>query len=118
MTQELPYAGLSGFLAPDGIFHSCGYQEHRHLAVELVKQYDVQFFDGDSNKVPNFIKFGCFPWVDKKGDSGCHAFGHDEPTPEQAAWLLANVDRMTDIQRRQILRDLVFWEIDISGVQP
>lgn len=116
--MTLAYNGLSGFLAPDGVFHECEYQEHRHLAAELVKKYNVQFFDGDSNKVPNFIKFGCSPWVDKKGDSGCHAFGHDEPTPEQSAWLLSNVDRMTDIQRRQILRDLAFWEIDVSGVQP
>lgn len=115
MTQL--YAGLSGFLAPDGVFHECAYMEHKDLAVKLVKQYEVNFFDGDSNHVPCFIKFGCFPWVGKEGNSGCHAFGFDEPTEPQIVWLLANLDKMTDIQRRSVLRDLDSWDIDVSNYE-
>ncbi|WP_024634264.1 MULTISPECIES: hypothetical protein [Paenibacillus] len=32
------YNGLSGFLAPDGVFHECAYQEHKDLAVRLVEK--------------------------------------------------------------------------------
>lgn len=116
MTQIQRYAGLSGFLAPDGVFHECVYMEHKELAVKLVKQYEVKFFDGDSNHVPCFIKFGCYPWAEKEGNSGCHAFGFDEPTEPQVAWLLANLDRMTDVQRSSVLRNLESWDVDLTEV--
>lgn len=114
MHQSVQYEGLSGFLAPDGVFYECAYMKHNDLALTLVKQYGVNLFAGDSNNVPNFIKFGCVPWVDKQGNSGCHAYGHDEPTEQQVTWLLTNLDRMTEVQRRWILRDLDSREIDFS----
>ncbi|WJM05848.1 hypothetical protein [Paenibacillus sp. PK1-4R] len=108
------YNGLSGFLAPDGVFHECAYQEHKDLAVRLVEQYKVELFEGDTNKVPNFIKFGCLPWVDKQGNSGCHVLGQNKPTNEQVTWLLTKLDRMTDVQQRLILGELHHWDIDVS----
>lgn len=104
--------GVSGFLAPDGKFYACGYGKHRELAAELVVQYKV-FFDGDSNKVPNFIKFGCSSWAGPEGDSACHCFMWDEPTSEQVEWLTANLDKLTGNQRRRILADLDLYDIEI-----
>lgn len=97
------YDGLSGFLTPDGTFHPCAYQEHRELAVKLVEQYQIDFTDGDSNHIPNFIKFGCLPWVDKSGNSGCHVFSQSKPTEKQETWLLQHLERMTEVQQRIVL---------------
>lgn len=105
--------GLSGFLAPDGTFHECKYGEHRELAAELVQKYQIRFFDGDSNKVPEFIKFGCANGVGKEGNGACHAFMWSEPTGEQISWLLENLERMTGVQQRSILSHLDAFEIDV-----
>lgn len=106
--------GLSGFLAPDGTFHECKFGEHRELAAELVQQYHIRFFGGDSNKVPEFIKFGCTEGVGKEGHPGsCHAFIWDEPTPQQLTWLLENLKRMTDVQQRQVSSSLDAFGIDV-----
>lgn len=105
--------GLSGFLAPDGIFYECGYKEHQNLAVELVQSYKVNFFDGNENKVPEFIKFGCDHDVGKEGNGGCHVFMWESPTPKQLRWLLDNLERMTGVQQRSILSNLDSFDINL-----
>lgn len=104
--------GVSGFLAPDGKFYDCPYGKHRELAAELVAKYNIAF-DGDSNKVANFIKFGCSSFTGPEGDSACHCFVWDEPTPNQVGWLTENLDKLTDRQRRLILADLELYDIEI-----
>lgn len=105
--------GLSGFLAPDGEFYACGYMEHSALAVELVEKYDVRFYGGNSNEVPDFIKFGCSPWVGPEGDSNCHCFIWNEPTPEQLDWIIQHMGDMTGKQRIRVLRDLDYFDIEV-----
>ncbi|WP_244944320.1 hypothetical protein [Paenibacillus polymyxa] len=106
--------GVSGFLAPDGNFYECKYGEHRVLAVELVEKFNINTFDGDSNKVPDFIKFGFVPGVGKEGDPGsCHAFIWQEPTPQQLIWLHANLEHMTGVQQRSVLSWLDAYGIDV-----
>ncbi|ADO59778.1 hypothetical protein [Paenibacillus polymyxa] len=84
------------------------------MADELVHKYHVRFFGGDSNKVPEFIKFGCVEGVRKEGHPGsCHAFIWEEPTPQQLTWLLENLERMTDVQQRQVLSNLDAFGIDV-----
>lgn len=105
--------GLSGFLAPDGQFFECEYHEHQRLATELVLQYKIQF-NGSSNEIPAFIKFGCHPWVGKEGDGGCHCFIWEEPTEDQLKFLKEKFQRMTKQQQLSVLRDLDSFNLDIA----
>lgn len=105
--------GLSGFLAPDGQFFECEYQEHQRLASNLVVKYNIQF-NGSSNEIPAFIKFGCHPWVSKEGDGGCHCFIWEEPNEKQMTFIRDNFERMTKQQQLSILRDLDSFSIDIT----
>ncbi|WP_422661613.1 hypothetical protein ACK8P5_26180 (plasmid) [Paenibacillus sp. EC2-1] len=101
--------GLSGFLAPDGVFYPCSYLEHSALAKKLIKEYDVNLYDGDYNKL--FIKFGCDPWTGPMGTGMCHVFMFEEPTPDQLEWLNNSIDRATDKQRRIIEEHLDSYEL-------
>ncbi|KJD44199.1 hypothetical protein [Paenibacillus terrae] len=105
--------GVSGFLAPEGTLYECKYGGHRKLAADLVLQYDIRFFDGDSNKMPDFIKFGCSNDAEKEGNGACHVFMWSEPTSEQISWMLENLERMTDVQRRSVLSHLDAFGIDV-----
>ncbi|MFX3643338.1 MAG: hypothetical protein ACE3L7_32600 [Candidatus Pristimantibacillus sp.] len=105
--------GLSGFLAPDGQFFECMYQEHQRLASKLVVEYKIQFH-GSSNEIPSFIKFGCHPWVGKEGDGGCHCFIWEEPTDEQLNFIRSNFQRMTKQQQLSVLRDLNSFNLDVK----
>lgn len=109
MMQEY---GLSGFLAPDGTFHSCDYMKHQELAEKLVKEYGIEF--QDSNKVDGFLKFGCAPWVKKEGNGMCHVFGNSMLTKQQIDWIEKTNHRMTDVQRRQVLQLLHVYGEEIE----
>lgn len=107
---------LSGYLAPDGTYYECEYQEHGTLAVELVEKYGLKIRRPDTNRFADFIKFGCYPWVDnKQGNDGCHVFMiHDmasPPTEEQVEWLVANWSRMTKNQERSVLQGLDYFDM-------
>ena len=39
--REMRY-GLSGYLAPDGIFYECDYGKHSELANELIEKYKIK----------------------------------------------------------------------------
>lgn len=105
-TNELEY-GLSGYLAPDGKWFSCGYQEHGNLAKELMELYHLE--TGDSNNIAmqgDFIKFGTVPWTKKGGTDSCHVFMNttQEPTQAQIEWLEENLIKATDEQKGRVLR--------------
>ncbi|MNM69283.1 hypothetical protein D3C81_808740 [compost metagenome] len=112
------YEGLSGFLAPDGIYYACDYLGHVDLAKRLVEKYKMELFLSqlDSNEVPNFIKFGCKPWTTKEGIPGDdHAFCSDAPTPVQVSWVLANLGAMTAVQREDIRKAFKRFDVDLGG---
>ena len=103
--NELEY-GLSGYLAPDGKWFSCGYQEHGNLAKELMELYNLD--TSDSNNIAmkgDFIKFGTVPWAKKDGTDMCHVFMNttQEPTKEQVVWLDKNLINATDEQAYRVL---------------
>jgi hypothetical protein len=100
--------GLSGYLAPDGIWYPCGYQEHDVKAGELVKKYGLDKTN-DYNSIATkgeFIKFGTAPWSKKEGNATCHSFLNRvvEPTQEQVEWLNQNLNKATDKQKNEVLR--------------
>lgn len=101
--------GLSGYLAPDGEWFPCDYQEHCDKAVELVEKYELN--DSDYNNIAvkgEFIKFGTAPWTNKEGCGECHVFldSFRMPTDSQIKWLKQNLNRATDKQKNEVL--LVF----------
>ncbi|MEK5209463.1 hypothetical protein [Psychrobacillus sp. FSL H8-0510] len=109
--------GLSGYLAQDGVWYPCGYQEHCDKAVELVKIYQLN--DHDYNNIAmsvEFIKFGTAPWADKEGSSICHVFidCSRNPTEAQIEWLRKNIVRATDKQRREVeLTFSAFYQLSL-----
>lgn len=92
--------GLSGFLAPDGVWYPCGYNEHGRLARELCEKYERNEFLGvyDQNVLAmksDFIKFG----LDREG-IGHFFYNRTLPQTEvQIQWLRENTHRMTIDQR-------------------
>jgi hypothetical protein len=100
--------GLSGYLAPDGIWYPCEYEKHDAKAVELIKKYGLDKND-DFNSIATkgeFIKFGTAPWSKKGGNATCHCFLNRmvEPTQKQVVWLNQNLNKATDKQKNEVLR--------------
>ena len=103
--------GLSGYLAPDGKFYECGYQEHQDLASELIELYSLKNKSYEYNEMATegeFLKFGTYPWSEKKGCNGCHVFkSHLHTlTEQQVSWLNENMVKATDRQRFELLISL------------
>ncbi|MEM5669371.1 hypothetical protein AAHB59_13200 [Bacillus cereus] len=66
--REMRY-GLSGYLAPDGIFYECDYGKHSELANELIEKYKIKN-KTNYNEIATrgeFLKFGTYPWSSKEG---------------------------------------------------
>lgn len=110
--------GLSGYLAPDGEWYPCGYQEHRDKAVELVEAYKLK--ETDYNTIAmggEFIKFGTAPWAGKEGNNMCHVFMDRlrKPTQPQIDWLRENLNGATDIQKKEVLFNFsTFHEMELD----
>lgn len=110
--------GLSGYLAPDGEWFPCGYQEHCEKALELVKKYDLN--DSDYNNIAvegEFIKFGTAPWTNKEGCGECHVFldRFRMPTDSQIKWLKQNLNRATEKQKNELLLTFsAFYEMELE----
>ena len=109
--------GLTGYLAPDGTFYFCEYQEHQEKAKQLVEKYGLAKEAADSNEIAqyDFLKFGCAPWLnDKTGDHMCHVFisFSKEPSPQQLAWLDSHWRDMTYQQSLQLMRGLKRFKLE------
>lgn len=94
--------GISGFLAPDGVWYPCGYKEHEYLANDLCKKYGRNEFLDSNNQndlalESDFMKFG----LDYNGATeGGHFFYNRDvtQTDAQVQWLRDNMHRMTETQ--------------------
>jgi hypothetical protein len=120
--MQLKTYGLSGYLAPDGIFYECKFKEHQELAMKLKRKYKLSFLPEEYNDLAmrgEFIKFGTYPGTPKKGCSGCHvfkSFSHSL-TKEQVFWLRNNLDRLTDMQHQELINFLDENEIEMLTLQ-
>ena len=98
--------GLSGFLAPDGVWYPCGYKEHGALAYDLCKKYGRNEFLGANNQNAlainsDFVKFG----LDRNGTTISGYFFYNRTLPQteaQVKWLRENTHRMTADQRDSV----------------
>ncbi|PFZ80076.1 hypothetical protein COL82_04060 [Bacillus toyonensis] len=105
--REMRY-GLSGYLAPDGIFYECDYGKHSELANELIEKYKIKN-KTNYNEIATrgeFLKFGTYPWSSKEGCSGCHVFKSlfHPLSNKQSIWIKENLDKLTDKQRSELNR--------------
>ncbi len=103
--EEMNY-GLSGYLAPDGIFYECDYGKHGELAKKLIEKYQINY-TMDYNEMATkgeFLKFGTYPWTGKEGCNGCHVFKSlfHPLTNKQAMWIMENMHKLTDKQRFEL----------------
>lgn len=114
--------GLSGYLAPDGEWYPCEYQEHDEKARELIEKYTLEETDYNSLAMGGeFVKFGTAPWTSKEGNSMCHVFMNrfKNPTPLQIDWLKENLHQATDKQKNEVLRNLVmYYKIELKVKEP
>lgn len=103
--EKIKY-GMSGYLAPDGIFYECDYGKHSELAIKLIKKYQIEDTTDYNQMATNgeFIKFGTYPWSKKEGSGGCHVFKSPfHPLSlKQAFWIKDNRHRLTDKQRFEL----------------
>ncbi len=112
--------GLSGYLAPDGEWYPCEYQEHSDKAVELVGKYKLSETDYNSIATEGeFIKFGTAPWTNKEGCGECHVFldKFKQPTKPQIQWLSENLNKATERQKNEVLLTFsAFYKMNLQLV--